>query len=309
MRLSVVTTLYRSAAHLRDFHARMSAAAATITPDYELICVDDGSPDESLAVALQLQRDDPHLTVVELSRNFGHHRALLVGLQRARGERVLLIDSDLEEAPENLAELWRRLDADPELDVVYGIRANSRKAGIASIGSRLFDRIFNLLGETHLAPGSLNIRLMRQRFVEALRGIQERELFLLGVFDWLGFRQQAVPVTVQPRGETSYSLRRRLKLAITSLTSFSSFPLKVSFWFGFVIAGAAFGYALSIIVRVLFLDAAPPEGWASLMASIWFLGGTVLMAIGVLGAYVARIYREVKQRPNAVVRRIHEPSR
>lgn len=152
MRLSVVTTLYRSAAHLRDFHARMSAAAATITPDYELICVDDGSPDESLAVALQLQRDDPHLTVVELSRNFGHHRALLVGLQRARGERVLLIDSDLEEAPENLAELWRRLDADPELDVVYGIRANSRRAGIASLGSRLFDRVFNLLGETHLAP-------------------------------------------------------------------------------------------------------------------------------------------------------------
>jgi putative glycosyltransferase len=307
MQLSIVSTLYRSAAHLREFHARARAAAERIAGDWELILVDDGSPDESLAIALELQRDDPRLTVIELSRNFGHHHALLIGLQQARGERVFLVDSDLEEEPEHLVEFWRRLDAEPDLDVVYGVRTNQRGRGVATLGSLLFDRLFNLLGETRIAPGSLNIRLMRRRYVDALQQIGERELFLTGVFDWLGFRQVAAPIQVKPRGATSYSLRRRLRLALASLTSFSSLPLKVSFWFGFVIAAGAFAYSLWIVLRVLVFDAAPPEGWASLMASIWFLGGTVLMAIGVLGAYVARIYREVKHRPVAVIRARHEP--
>lgn len=304
MKLSVVTTLYRSAPYLQEFYERAGAAAREVAfEDYEIVLVNDGSPDDSLRLALDLYARDPHVCVVDLSRNFGHHRAMLTGLLHARGERVFLLDCDLEEPPEELARFWRTMDEEEGLDVVYGVRVESE--GRSRLSARLFDRLYNAIAETRVAADVLHLRLMSRRYVEALRAVREQDLYLPGIFEFLGFRQKALPVRTAFKGSSTYTLAKKLRLAISALTSFSSFPLKVSFYGGFSISLLAFVFMGVILYRVLVLGTEFQAGWPSVMVSIWFLGGVILMAIGVMGAYISRIYREVRGRPFAIVRAVH----
>jgi putative glycosyltransferase len=305
MELSVVTTMYQSAPHLREFHRRITASAQRVARDYELIFVDDGSLDESLTLALELLQHDPHLRVIELSRNFGHHPAMLSGLRGARGARVFLIDCDLEEAPELLEQFWEAMDGPTVVDVVYGVQRTRAGTWFEKLTGGLFDRIFNLISEVEIARNGLHVRLMTQRYVAALRDVDERDLFLVGIFEYLGFRQRAVEVERQDRLTSSYTLRRKIALFQSAVTSFSSFPLRVSFYVGLLLSFVSLFFSAWIVSRVL-LGEHLRAGWPSLMASIWFLGGIILMAVGVMGSYVARIYREVKGRPSAIVREIHE---
>lgn len=303
--LSIVTTLYRSGPWLREFHARVTAAAAAITGAYEIVMVDDGCPADSLAVARELLATDHHIVVVELSRNFGHHQAMHAGLRHARGARVLLIDCDLEEPPEALAEFWARMQADAEIDVVYGVQPARRGSLFNRISGGAFDVLFNLLSKTRLPANSLHLRLMDRKYVDAIASLREQDLFLVGLFELVGFRQVPQPVAKAAKGESTYTLRRKVRLFIASITSFSTVPLKLSFYAGFTIAALSFAYAGWLVARVALFGVDVLEGWTSLMASLWFLSGVILMAIGVLGAYVSRIYAEVKHRPTAIVRRIH----
>ena len=192
--LSIVTTLYGSAAHLERFYQRMSAAASRITSDYELILVDDGSPDRSLDIAISFCARDARVRVVELSRNFGHHRAMMTGLARARGELVFLIDCDLEEQPEWLETFHTQLQTSGA-DVVYGVQDARRGSWFERISGQLFYKIFNLLSDYPVPSNVSTARLMRRPYVRSLVAHRDRELFIAGLWAATGYRQVAVPVT------------------------------------------------------------------------------------------------------------------
>lgn len=305
MKLSIVTTLYRSRAHLAEFHRRCVEAAALVTKDVELIYVNDGSPDDSLDVALGLRAAHANVTVIDLSRNFGHHRAVMAGLQAARGERVFLIDCDLEESPALLAEFWKLLDAEPDLDVAFGVQARRKGGPFERLSGWIFWRLFNALSGLELVPNLLTVRLMSRRYVEALTSYPETELFLAGLAHLAGFRQRPVVVDKSSRGTSSYTLRKRLQLLLVGVTSFSSAPLVLMFYAGTWMAGLSVVMTVLLVLRKAMYGDVTLMGWTSVMVSIWFLAGVLLMALGVLGLYVSQVFLEVKRRPRVIVRAVH----
>lgn len=305
MTLAIVSTMYRSQGFLAEFHRRCVAAAAELGQELELILVNDGSPDDSLQVALALRAADPRVTVIDLSRNFGHHRAILTGLAATRADRVFLIDCDLEESPEWVVDFWRALDADPGLDVVYGVQER-RKGGLFERSSgALFWRMFNLLTRLSVPESAMTVRLMSRRYVEALLSCGETEVFLGGLLTAVGFKQQGLVRAKRPRQGTSYSLGRKLTLLVEAVTSFSAFPVMAIFYLGMGVAAAAAVMLTYLLARKAFLGDVTLVGWTSVMVSIWFLAGLVMMSIGVIGVYVSRIYMEVKRRPRSIVRAVH----
>ena len=298
--LSIVTTLYRSAPHLEEFYRRMSASAAELTPDYELILVDDGSPDRSLEIALAFCAADPKVRVVELSRNFGHHRAMMTGLARARGPLVFLIDCDLEESPEWLAVFAGRLDA-AGADVVYGVQESRRGSWFERASGRWFYRVFNLLSDQAVPANLVTARLMRRAYVRGLVAHRDREIFMAGLWAATGFRQEPLTVSKGRSSPSTYTLRRRVALLIDAVTSFSRRPLVLVFYLGALIMTISTMGAAYVVYERITSGFLP--GWASLLVSVWMLGGLTVFAVGLVGLYVSRIFMETKRRPYTIVRR------
>jgi putative glycosyltransferase len=305
MLISVVTTLYRSSPHLEEFYRRTLEAVRSATgnegADVELIFVDDGSPDDSAVKVREfLQRPTP-ATLVELSRNFGHHRAILTGLSFARGDLIFLIDCDLEEPPELFGEMLRTLErtrSEPApADVVYAV-PHRRKGGLfEQVSGELFYRLFNSLSDVQVPNNWMICRLMTARYVRALLSHHERELFLGGLFGITGFRQVAIAAEKRHKGSTTWTLRRKLKVALQAVTAFSARPLWLLAGIGTLISVASAVAILYMIVRVTLLGMPYQAGWASTMVTISFFGGLNLLAIGIVGLYVAQVFAEVKGRP------------
>ena len=304
MRLSIVSSMYCSAPHLREFHARVVAAAEALTDEFEIVLVNDGSPDESLQIALGLHRSDPRVRVIDLSRNFGHHPAMLEGLRHAKGDRVLLIDCDLEEPPELLAEMTARLD-EPGIDVAYGVQDVRRGRMIDRWSGRLFYKMFNALSSDKMPENLLTVRLMSRRYLDALLSHTEVEVMLGGLFARTGFRQVAVPVRRQPKGSSTYTLAKRVALMVNAVTSFSNKPLVYVSYLGAAMLGL-FGLAAAYLVLSQLIWGEALAGWTSLIVSVWLVGGLIIFCQGVLGIYLAKMFAEVKRRPQAIVREIHE---
>ena len=303
MELSIVATLYRSAPHLREFHERMSRAAAAVTPDYELVLVNDGSPDESLAIARGLVERDERLRVIDLSRNFGHHKAMMTGLAHATGRLVFLIDADLEEEPELLGVFLERLRAS-SADVIQGVQAQRRGGVIERATGWLFFSLFNALSRHRIPVNVLTVRLMTRRYVDALLQHREREMMIAGLWAITGFEQLSVPVQKHSRSRSTYSFRSRLTILVNSVTSFSDKPLIFVFYLGLVISALATLGAVYLLVRRLFFGVLL-AGWPSLIVSVWLLGGLSLFCMGIIGIYLSRVFVETKQRPYTIVREIY----
>ena len=300
-RLSVVTSLYNSAACLREFHTRVSESAARLSPDYEIVLVNDGSPDDSLRVALELHAQDPRVRVIDLSRNFGHHKALMTGLARAHGELVFLIDSDLEEDPAWLAPFHDLLSSSGA-DVVYGVQASRKGGWFERTTGALFFRLFNHL-LTHPIPRNVvTARLMTRRYVRALARHRDREVCLAGLEVVTGFEQRPLTIVKQSRSVSSYGLRRRISVFVNAITSFSNRPLVYIFQIGLSVMLLA-TIAGAILLQQSLSGRVGVPGWASIMVSIWFLGGLTIFSIGVIGVYIAKVFTETKRRPYTVVRR------
>jgi putative glycosyltransferase len=235
MQLSIVTTLYRSAPFIAEFYRRAAKAAQSITADFEIVFVNDGSPDESLDLAVQLHETDPRVVVVDLSRNFGHHRAIMIGLQHARGDLVFLLDVDLEEDPENLLSFHRRLRLE-NCDVVYGIQAKRRGNIFERITGNLFYALIHWLGELPIPQNLTTMRLMTRRYVNSLTEHREREMIISGLWLLTGYEQVAEYVTKKPRThKTNYGISARIKFAVDHVTSFSSGLLYKVFYAGVVL--------------------------------------------------------------------------
>jgi putative glycosyltransferase len=300
MKLSVVTTLYNSAPYLPEFYQRISDAARQISDDYELVFVNDGSPDTSLATVLELYRDDLHVRVVDLSRNFGHHRAILAGLEAADGDFVFLIDCDLEEPPEILPCFYQTLGGSTA-DVVYAVQEKRKGSLVEQLSGWAFYTTFNVLTDVPIPRNLSTARLMTRRYVDSLLRYHEHEVVLSGLWELTGYEQIAQPVTKHSKGRSSYTLNRKLELLITAITSFSSRPLILVFNLGWIIMSLSGLAALLLIVRKLFFGDYL-AGWPSLIVSIWLMGGIIVFCLGVIGMYLARIFNETKQRPRAIVR-------
>jgi putative glycosyltransferase len=303
MKLSIVATLYQSAAYIAEFHRRASAAAKQLVgDDYEIVLVNDGSPDDSLEIAAHLAENDGHIVVIDLSRNFGHHKAMMTGLIHARGDRVFLIDSDLEEEPEWLIEFAAQM-AGEKCDVVFGVQAK-RKGGVFERWSgQWFYKAFRLITGIAIPENIVTARLMTRRYVDALVRHEEREVFMAGLWHITGFSQHSHTVKKHGTSETTYTLRKKLTILVDSITSFSSSPLVGIFVVGCVIFGISGIYSAYLGVNWLFLGR-PPSGYTSLMASVWLLGGMISAFIGVVGIYLSKIYSETKRRPYTIVRSV-----
>jgi putative glycosyltransferase len=302
--LSIVTTLYRSAPHLKEFYRRARAAAETITSDYEIVFVNDGSPDDSLFMALELFERDPRVRVVDLARNFGHHKAMMTGLRHARGQLVFLIDADLEEDPELLTAFAATLDT-AAADVVYGVQAERRGDWFERWSGRIFFKLFNMMSDYPIPENLVTVRLMTRRYVSALLSHGEREMVISGLWVLTGFRQMPIAITKHSQSKTTYSLWRKIAVLVNSVTSFSSRPLIFIFYLGVAIGALAAAAALYLVIRRVFFGVLLP-GWPSLIVSVWLLGGMILACLGIIGIYLSKIFIETKQRPYTIVRSVHE---
>jgi len=305
MDLSVVSTLYYSASYLDEFHRRVSASAQAITGDYEIIFINDGSPDNSLETALRIQVHDPgHVRIIDLSRNFGHHKAIMTGLAHARGDLVFLIDCDLEEMPELLEQFCRVYESD-HVDVVFGVQNTRSGSWYRRISGQLFYTIFNTISETKLPANLVTVRLMSHRYVEALLTCQEHEMIIAGLWAFVGFEQRAIAINKPHKGSSAYNLKRQLQLLLRSITAFSARPLVFIAVLGTIITILSLLAALYFIAIYLFLGH-PPGGYTSLIVSIWFLGGLTIFCLGVIAVYLSVVFKEVKRRPYTIVRHVYE---
>jgi putative glycosyltransferase len=304
MKLSVVTTLYHSAPYIEELYQRLSAAAREMAgDDFEIVFVNDGSPDNSLELAIKLTEQDSHIVVVDLSRNFGHHKAIMTGLAQAQGERVFLIDSDLEEAPEWLASFEQQMHEE-DSDMVYGVLAKRNGGWVEKLTGWFFYRIFRLLTGTEQPDNIATARLMTRRYVQALVAHQERELNIGGLWITTGFHQSMQFVDKDWKGSTTYSLKKKFSHLVNAVTSFSSLPLIFIFYAGLMISLSAAIFILYLAALYFFI-ATPPEGYLSVIASVWMFSGLIILFIGMQGIYISKIFSEVKQRPYTIVRQIY----
>jgi putative glycosyltransferase len=304
VKLSVVATLYNSASHLADFHRRVSAAAAALTPDYEIIFVNDGSPDDSLETAQRLLHRDEHIRIIDLARNFGHHKAMMTGLTHARGELVFLIDSDLDEEPELLT-IFHDVMCRQNADVVYGVQQVRRGGVVERVSGWLFFKLFNLLSGSPIPQNVVTVRLMSRAYVSALVAHRERQTMIAGLWALTGFHQISHAIAKHSHSETNYSLARKVALLADSVTSFSDRPLVFIFYLGLVIIAFSSAAAGALIIRRVFFGVMFP-GWASLIVSVWLLGGLTVFCLGVIGIYLSKVFIETKQRPYTIIRHVYE---
>jgi putative glycosyltransferase len=306
MELSIVSTLYRSAPYLEEFYRRGCAAAESLTSDFEIVLVNDCSPDDSLERARALVAADHRVRVVDLSRNFGHHKAIMTGLSYARGERVFLLDSDLEEEPELLSRFSREMEG-ADADVVYGVQLERKGGWFERLSGDLFYSVFNRVSSVPIPRNLVTARLMSRRYVDSLLQHRERELCLSGVWALTGFVQVPVSIRKHSKPHSTYTLARKVNNLVDAITSFSAKPLVWMFYTGLaiVLLSSAAGTYL-IVRRILF--GALLSGWPSLIVSIWFLGGFTIFCLGIIGVYLSRIFTEVKQRPYTIVRELYERS-
>ncbi len=301
MKLSIVTTLYNSMAYLEEFCRCTIEAAKKLTDDYELILVNDGSPDNALDMALSLHKNNAHIKVIDLSRNFGEHKARMTGLSHSTGDYIFLIQCDLEVDPLCLQYFWNAINVSENIDMVYGVQEKRRGNWWEHLRGLLFYSIFNFLADTKIQSNGVATWLMSRRFANALLTHQERTIFFSGLCTLTGFTQRPCNVTKTRINKSSYSHSKNIKMAIDALTSFSCVPLMLIFYLGSLLSLLAVLYIIFILIQKQFLGVGV-SGWTSVIISIWLFGSMIMASIGLMGIYLSRIFLEVKQRPYTIIR-------
>lgn len=303
--LSIVAPCFNETSCLAALHARVSAAArAAVGEDYELVLVDDGSSDGTWPMMQALAVADPHLMAVSLSRNHGHQLALTAGLDLCSGERILIIDADLQDPPELLPAMIAEMDR-RQADVVYGVR-RSREGDSAfkRATASLFYRGLSRLAEIEIPPDVGDFRLITRRALDALLSLPEEARFIRGMVAWIGFRQVPFAYDREQRhaGRTKYPLRKMVRLAADALTGFSTLPLKLAMHVAAVLGVCSILLLVYIVLR--WWAGRTVEGWPSLMAVVTVLGAAQMGALAMIGEYLGRVYVEVKRRPLYIVSEI-----
>lgn len=297
--ISVVIPVYNEEPNLLTLHKRLSNV---ISRGDELIFVDDGSNDQSWDLISRLHREDNRVRAIRLSRNFGHQVALMAGIDIAKGNAVITMDADLQHPPEFIASLvskWKE-----GYEVVYATRSHRGHLRLFKrLTSSSFYRLTQLIARRAPPPLAADFRLLDMKVVNELRKLKERTRFLRGLVGWVGFEEICIPYEEDRRhaGTSKYTFAKMVRLAVDGITAFSSFPLRLSFYFGLLVSILSFIYALYAIYVHFFTSEAVP-GWTSVLVSVLFLGGVQLITLGIVGEYLSRVYEEVKERPLYIVR-------
>jgi glycosyltransferase involved in cell wall biosynthesis len=303
-KISIVAPFFNESAALPHFFSKVGEVLASIgCNNYEIVCVNDGSRDDTLDQLLRVRSVNPHVVVIDLSRNFGKEAALTAGIDEATGDVVIPIDSDLQDPPELIGvmlEKWRA-----GFDVVLAKRADRSSDGyLKRRTAEIFYRVHNRLSDTTIPENVGDFRLMDRMVVEALKLLPERRRFMKGLFAWVGFTSATIEYVREKRvaGSSKFSGLKLVNFAIEGITSFSTAPLRLTTYAGVLVSLLAFLYAAVVIVRTLVHGVEWP-GYSSMITVILFLGGVQLISVGIVGEYVGRIYMESKQRPVYLVQR------
>lgn len=301
-RLSLIIPMHNEEPVFAALFERLDATVGRLGLDLEIVCVDDGSRDATLRLLRERAAVDGRIRALSLSRNFGKEAALTAGLEAATGDMVVPLDADLQDPPELIGEfvtLWEQ-----GYDVVYGVRADrSSDTALKRTTANLFYRVFNSVSDYPIPASTGDFRLMDRCVIEALRRLPERNRFMKGLFAWVGFRQVGVPYTRPPRlaGETAWGYRKLFRFAVDGVTAFTTLPLRIWTGVGLISAAAAAVAGIGLIVRVIMVGRDVP-GYASLMVALLFGFAVQMIALGVMGEYIGRMYQEVKGRPTYLVR-------
>lgn len=303
MKLSIVTSVFYSENYLHEFYSRCAVTAQQLIDShdisftsYEIVFVNDGSPDKVRDVLISLSAAHQEIIVVDLSRNYGHHYALKAGLEYSTGDYVFLIDCDLEESPELLLDFWNKMSNDRDIDVVFGVQQKRKGNFFEVYAGKFFYRFLNKIIDIEYPHDTLTTRLMNRKYVDAILRYPEKALELWSVFTLAGFRQVAVTTKKLNKGSTTYHLGRKIKLAIETITSTSNRPLYFIFFVGLFIFCIS-GFYLSYILFISLTTKGVVRGWPSTIASIWLVGGITFLLLGIIAIYLAKIFQEVKSRP------------
>lgn len=300
-RLSIVIPVFNEEGNIEAMYRALLETLEPMGIAFEIIFADDGSRDRSYEQIEQLSSTDPRVKGLSFSRNFGHQIALFAGLNHASGDLIISMDGDLQHPPSlipKLIETYRK-----GYDIVNTKRIDTKETGwFKRKTSSLFYRIINRLSDIEIEPGSADFRLMSQKTVEAYLSIPEKDRFTRGLISWMGFRQAVVPYEVQPRlhGQSKYTLKKMIRFALNGITSFSSKPLRLSFYLGLYIAMGAILYGVYATFQFARGEVVP--GWTSILLSVLFIGGVILINLGILGEYLARVFNETKNRPLYFIR-------
>jgi glycosyltransferase involved in cell wall biosynthesis len=307
-KLSIVVPAYNEREVLREFHRRLAAVLAGLDLPCEVLYVNDGSTDDTLAVLYELSFGDSRIGVLNLSRNFGKEIAMTAGLDYAGGDAVIVIDADLQDPPELIPKLlaeWRG-----GCDVVYAKRiARDGESVLKRATAHAFYRLMQRVGKVRLPEDTGDFRLLSRRAVDALKALRERHRFMKGLFTWIGYPQKAVLYRRDQRfaGNTKWNYWRLWNFALEGITSFTTAPLKMATYAGLITAMGALSYGAFMFVRTM-LYGNPVPGYPSLMVVILFLGGIQLITLGIVGEYLARLFDEAKQRPLYLIDDYRAPS-
>jgi glycosyltransferase involved in cell wall biosynthesis len=300
--LSLLVPCYNEEGNLDYLFNRLKEVLQPLNLNYEIVCVNDGSKDNTLNLLIEHHQQDPQIKIINLSRNFGKEAAVSAGLDYTQGKAVIPIDADLQDPPELIREFlqkWRE-----GYDVVYGVRKSREgESWIKKITAKYFYRFIGKISTIPIPPDTGDYRLLDQKVVLALRKLPERNRFMKGLFSWVGYKQAPVYFIREARkqGKSSFNYWKLWNFALDGITSFSSIPLKVWSYCGLLISVIALIYGSFLLLKTLVLGIDLP-GYASTIVTILFLGGIQLISLGVIGEYIARIYEEIKQRPIYLVR-------
>jgi glycosyltransferase involved in cell wall biosynthesis len=302
--LSVVVPVYNEVEVLDLFYQVLTEVICQMSISYEVILVDDGSRDGTFEKIRNISEHDPHVIGVKLSRNFGHQMALFAGLSHAHGDYVLMMDGDLQHPPELIPELWQY--AQSGIDIVYTIRTPEENLGwFKKYSAKLFYTLFSYLTDVKLEENAADFRLISRKVCDEIVRMDERDLFLRGIFAWVGFSQQKVEYKANKRakGESKYNLKKMFNLSVSGITSFSTVPLRLSLLLCGFSLGVAFLYSGYALYSKFILQQAV-QGWTSLLIlmSLFFSG--IFIILGIIGEYIAKIHIETKKRPRYIVEKL-----
>lgn len=298
--ISIIIPVYNEEANLPELYERLSQVMTQLELEYEFIFVNDGSRDRSLLLIRGLVEKDPRVRFLSFSRNFGHQIAVSAGLDVCQGQATVIIDSDLQDPPELIADFWELYKEGYE--VVYARRRKRKgESWFKRFTARIFYRLLSRLTSVDIPLDTGDFRLIDRKIVQVLKAMPEQQKFLRGQIAWAGYRQTAVEYDRDERkgGKTGYTLGKMFRFAMDGMTSFSDFPLKFATYAGFIVSGIAFLLIIYAFISFLFLDVEP--GWTSILVSVMFIGGVQLIGIGIIGEYIARISANVRNRPLYIV--------
>lgn len=300
-RISVVVPVCNEEANIKVMIASLEKTFLTLPYTYTITFVDDGSHDGTLTEIKQQSENRPHIFFISLARNFGHQNALKAGLDMADGDCVIMMDGDMQHPPELIPEMLQEWESG--YDIVYTIRKDHKEMPLMKRKtSNMFYNLINNLSDIELEPGTADFRLMDKKVVEAFRAFQETDLFMRGLVKWMGFRQQGLEYDPGHRtqGKSKYTMKRMIRFALQGITSFSTRPLYIATYLGFIFSLLSLLYIPYILYSFYFGHII--SGWASMIATIAFFGGLQLMILGIIGMYLGKLFIQSKQRPHYIVR-------